>query len=87
MAPRKRRRARLSLAKVDSNTHIYFQAKSDSVFQVIFMTNPAPSSLPPKSINDDLPTSSPSPRSMLIGISCVAGVVLLFAAYYNIIGF
>jgi hypothetical protein len=78
----------LSLVKVDSDTHIYFQAKSDSFFQVIFMTKPTTSPLPPmQSINDDLPTSSPSPKSTLIGLSCVAGAILLFAAYYNIIGF
>jgi hypothetical protein len=36
-----------------------------------------------KSINDNLPTSSPSPKSTLIGLACVIGVVAVFVLYYS----
>jgi hypothetical protein len=39
------------------------------------------------SINDDLPTTSPSPKSTLIGLSCIGGFIILFALYYKIVGF
>jgi hypothetical protein len=39
------------------------------------------------SINDNLPTSSPSPKSTLIGLAGVIGVVAIFVLYYRIIGF
>jgi hypothetical protein len=39
------------------------------------------------SINDNLPTSSPSPRSTLIGLACVLGVVVVFVLYYRVVGF
>jgi hypothetical protein len=39
------------------------------------------------SINDNLPTSSPSPKSTLIGLACVIGVVALIVLYYRIVGF
>jgi hypothetical protein len=39
------------------------------------------------SINDKLPTSSPSPKSTLIGLACVLGLVVIFALYYRVIGF
>jgi len=42
---------------------------------------------PQVSINDDLPTSSPSPRSTLIGLACIVGVIALFVLYWNVIGF
>jgi hypothetical protein len=39
------------------------------------------------SINDNLPTSSPSPKSTLIGLACVLGFVVIFVLYYRIVGF
>jgi hypothetical protein len=39
------------------------------------------------SINDNLPTSSPSPKSTRIGLACVLGVVVLFVLYYRVVGF
>jgi hypothetical protein len=39
------------------------------------------------SINDNLPTSSPSPKSTLIGLACVIGVVVIFVLYYKVVGF
>ena len=39
------------------------------------------------SINDSVPTSSPSPRSTLIGLACIVAAVVLFVLYYRIIGF
>lgn len=52
------------------------------------MTNPTTRPIAPMaSINDDLPTSSPSPKSTLIGLSCIVAFVVLFALYYNVIGF
>jgi hypothetical protein len=80
------------LAKVESNTHVHSSAKSNSdLTQEIFMTNPTTQTHPVRpmqvSINDNLPSSSPSPKSTLIGLSCIAGFIVLFALYYNIIGF
>ncbi len=55
------------------------------------MTDPAVQSpavaKPEVSINDNLPTSSPSPRSTLIGFACVVGVITLFTLYTQLIGF
>jgi hypothetical protein len=58
------------------------------------MTNPTtPVSIAPvppiaqASINDNLPTSSPSPQSTLIGLGCIVGVIALFVLYWKIIGF
>ena len=58
------------------------------------MTNPTP---PPRmtpiapaanvSINDSLPTSSPSPKSTLIGLACITGFIVLLVLYYKTIGF
>ncbi len=39
------------------------------------------------SINDNLPTSSPSPKSTLIGFACIVGFIALFVLYYKTIGF
>jgi hypothetical protein len=39
------------------------------------------------SINDNLPTSSPSPKSTLIGLACVIGIVGIVVLYYRIVGF
>lgn len=39
------------------------------------------------SINDNLPTSSPSPKSTLIGLACIVGFVVLCVLYAKIIGF
>ena len=39
------------------------------------------------SINDNLPTSSPSPKSTLVGLAGVIGVVAVFVLYYNVVGF
>jgi hypothetical protein len=57
------------------------------------MTNPTtplhPASIAPMkpvSINDNLPTSSPSSKSTLIGLGCVLGLVALFILYWKIIG-
>jgi hypothetical protein len=46
--------------------------------------------LPPMakvSINDNLPTSSPSPKSTLIGFSVIVGLLALSVLYYKMIGF
>lgn len=59
------------------------------------MTKPTTSPIRPASvdpmknvsINDNLPTSSPSPRSTLIGLSVIGGSIVLFVLYYNTIGF
>ena len=52
------------------------------------MTDPTAPVRPPQvSINDDLPTSSPSPRSTLIGLSGILGAIALFVLYYKTIGF
>jgi hypothetical protein len=48
-------------------------------------TPPVPA--PEGSINDNLATSSPSPRSTLIGIGCIVGFVVLYVVYYKTIGF
>ena len=39
------------------------------------------------SINDNLPTTSPSPRSTLIGLACVLGFIAVFVLYWKTIGF
>jgi hypothetical protein len=60
-----------------------------------FMTNRTTSPihqvpLPPMakvSINDDLPTSSPTPKSTLIGFSVILGLLALSVLYYKTIGF
>jgi hypothetical protein len=39
------------------------------------------------SINDNLPTSSPSPKSTLTGLACIIGFITLFVVYWKIIGF
>ena len=39
------------------------------------------------SINDNLPTSSPSGRTMLMGLAGVLGIVVLAVLYYKTIGF
>jgi hypothetical protein len=39
------------------------------------------------SINDNLPSSSPSGKTMLKLLATVLGLVVLVALYYNIIGF
>ena len=39
------------------------------------------------SINDNLESSSPSPKNTLIGFSIIVGVIVLLVLYYNIIGF
>ena len=39
------------------------------------------------SINDNLPTSSPGPRSTLIGLACVLGFIALAVLYGSAIGF
>jgi len=41
----------------------------------------------PVSINDTLPTSSPSPRSTLIGLACVLGFIVLAVLYGYVIGY
>jgi hypothetical protein len=57
------------------------------------MTNPTPMRTVPMapiaqaSINDNLPTSSPSPRSTLIGLACILGFIGLLVLYTKIIGF
>ena len=57
------------------------------------MTNPTPLRTAPivpmaqVSINDNLPTSSPSPRSTLIGLACIVGFIALFVLYWKTIGF
>ena len=47
---------------------------------------PAPIA-PMASINDNLPTSSPSPRSTLIGLAVIVGAIVLAVLYHKIIGF
>ena len=42
---------------------------------------------PEVSINDNLPTTSPSPRSTLIGFACVVGAIAFFTLYWKVIGF
>jgi hypothetical protein len=39
------------------------------------------------SINDTLSTSSPSPKSTMIGLACIVGFVVLYVIYYKTIGF
>jgi len=39
------------------------------------------------SINDNLPTGSPSGKRTLIGLACVLGFVVLAVLYYKTIGF
>jgi hypothetical protein len=55
------------------------------------MTGPTtprpPAPAPEVSINDNLPTSSPSAKSTLIGLACVLGIIALFALYSSVIGF
>lgn len=55
------------------------------------MTNPTkpirPAPLEQVSFNDNLPTSSPSPKSTLIGLACIIGFIALFVLYYKTIGF
>ena len=41
----------------------------------------------PPSINDNLPTSSPSPKSTLIGLAVIVSAIVLAVLYYKIIGF
>jgi hypothetical protein len=50
-------------------------------------TSVRPARAPEVSINDNLQTSSPSPRSTLIGIGCVVGLLVLYVVYYKTIGF
>jgi hypothetical protein len=38
------------------------------------------------SINDNLPSSSPSLKSTLIGLACVIAVAAIFVLYYRIVG-
>jgi hypothetical protein len=57
------------------------------------MTDPTPMRPVPMapmtqvSINDNLPTSSPSPRSTLIGLACVLGFISLAVLYGYVIGY
>jgi len=39
------------------------------------------------SIKDGRSTSSPSPKSTLIGLACIIGFIVLFVVYWKIIGF
>ena len=48
---------------------------------------PPPIPVPEVSINDTLPSSSPSPRSTLIGLSIIVGFIVLFVLYFTIVGF
>ena len=41
----------------------------------------------PVSINDNLATSSPSPKSTLIGLGCVVALVAVFVLYVKMTGF
>ena len=53
-------------------------------------STPPPRPVPPMapvSINDNLPTSSPSPKSTLIGLACIVGLIVLCVLYSKIIGF
>ena len=57
------------------------------------MSNPTPLRtdpivpMTPVSINDNLPTSSPSPRSTLIGLAPIVGFIALVVLYGKTIGF
>ena len=57
------------------------------------MTDPTPMRTTPVapmtqvSINDSLPTSSPSPKSTLIGLACALGFIALAVLYGSVIGF
>ena len=58
------------------------------------MANPTPlrtASIAPVaatvSINDNLPTRSPSPKSTLIGLAGIMGFITLLVLYYKTIGF
>jgi hypothetical protein len=58
------------------------------------MTNPTtplhPASIAPMSpvsFNDNLPTSSPSPKSTVIGLGCIVGLIAAFVLYVKTIGF
>jgi hypothetical protein len=85
-----------SRATSKSRTEYIFQLYGENTIldpEEIFMTAPMPlhtTSIVPTpqlSINDNLPTSSPSPKSTLIGLACILGVITLFVMYWNIIGF
>jgi hypothetical protein len=53
------------------------------------MTNPTTTAIPARpltpmaqaSINDNLPTSSPSPKITLIGLACIVGFIGLFSVF------
>jgi hypothetical protein len=57
------------------------------------MNNPTPLRTSPidpmtqVSINDNLPTSSPTPRSTLIGLASIVGGIALLVLYAKTIGF
>ena len=51
------------------------------------MTQTSPVPAMQVSINDNLPSSSPSPKNTLIGLSLIVGFIVLFVLYFNIIGF
>jgi hypothetical protein len=58
------------------------------------MTNPTtplhPASIAPMSpvsINDNLSTSSPSPKSTLIGLGCIVCLIAAFVLYVKMTGF
>ena len=57
------------------------------------MPNPTPLRTAPiaamakVSINTNLPTSSPNPKSTLIGLACIMGFFALLVLYYKTIGF
>jgi hypothetical protein len=78
------------LAKVERHAHVN-HAGDNAISQEISMTDPTTSTppvpAPEGSINDNLATSSPSPRSTLIGIGCIVGFVVLYVVYYKTIGF
>ena len=42
------------------------------------------SSMTPISINYTLPTSNPSPKSILIGLACILGIIGLLVLYLNL---
>ena len=50
-------------------------------------TQSRPVRAPQVSINDNLPTSSPSSNSTLIGLACIVGAITLIALYWNVVGF